>query len=339
MIRILSIPTCLVLSFGLAHAAGFPQAEITNGLIKAKLYLPDAAKGYYLGTRFDWSGVIYSLEYQRHNYYGPWFDGRDPKIRDFSYVGAQIIAGPCSAITGPVDEFQAMGFDDAKPGGTFLKIGVGALRKDDRPYTQYSLYEIANQGKWTVRKRRDSVEFTHVLSDAPSGYGYVYRKTVRLIAGKPEMALEHSLKNTGKRTIRGTVYNHNFLTLDKQPPGPDFTISVPYQIQTSRPPNKDLAEIRGARIVYLKTLQDRDVVSTPVQGFGASAGDHEIRIENSKVGAGMRIVGDRPLSNNSLWSIRTVLAIEPFVALDSPPGGEFSWKTTYEYYTLPATGR
>ncbi len=339
MLRILSIPTCLALACGLAQAADPPQAEITNGQIKAKLYLPDAANGYYRGTRFDWSGVVYSLEYQGHNYYGPWFDGRDPKIRDYTYVGPQLIAGPCSAITGPAEEFQAMGWDDAKPGGTFLKVGVGALRKDDRPYASFTLYEIANQGKWTVRKRRDSVEFTHVLSDAPSGYGYVYRKTVRLIPGKPEMVLEHSLKNTGKRALQGTVYNHNFLTLDRQPTGPDFTLSVPYQIQTSRPPNKELAEVRGDRVVYLKTLQDGDVATTPVRGFGTSAGNHQIRIENTKLGAGMRIVGDRPLSNNSLWSIRRVLAIEPFIALDIPPGGEFSWNTTYEYYTLPATGR
>ena len=35
-----------------------PQVEITNGLIKARLYLPDANNGYYRATRFDWSGII-----------------------------------------------------------------------------------------------------------------------------------------------------------------------------------------------------------------------------------------------------------------------------------------
>jgi len=33
--------------------ADFPQAEISNGLIKAKLLLPDAQSGYYQYTRFD----------------------------------------------------------------------------------------------------------------------------------------------------------------------------------------------------------------------------------------------------------------------------------------------
>src|SRR5262245_8293430 len=41
-----------------------PQAEISNGVLKAQFYLPDAQKGFYRGTRFDWSGVIGSLEFK-----------------------------------------------------------------------------------------------------------------------------------------------------------------------------------------------------------------------------------------------------------------------------------
>lgn len=328
---------CLGLALPALHGADYPQAEISNGAIRAKLYLPEVKSGFYQGTRFDWSGVIFSLEYKGHNYYGPWFDRREQNVRDFTYVGNEIVAGPCSAVTGPADEFQTpLGFDEAKAGDTFVKIGVGALKKTAGNYSAYALYEIVNPGKWTVRKRGDSIEFTQALTDPGSGYAYVYKKTVRLAKGKPVMTLEHRLKNTGKRAIKSTVYNHNFLTLDKRSPGPDFTIEVPYQIQSRRPPNKDLAEIRGNRIVYLKTLENRDTVATPVLGFGETAKDHEIRIENAKAGAGMRIVGDRPLSNNALWSIRSVLAMEPFVALAIEPGAEFSWKTTYEYYTLPA---
>jgi hypothetical protein len=40
-----------------------------------------------------------------------------------------LIAGPCSAITGPADEFGPIGWDDAKAGGKFVKIAVGALRR------------------------------------------------------------------------------------------------------------------------------------------------------------------------------------------------------------------
>jgi hypothetical protein len=329
--------TSLGLSIGLLPAADHPSAEIANGQIRARIYLPDASKGFYRGTRFDWSGVVYSLQYKGHEYYGPWFQKTDPKVRDFVYEGPDIVAGPCSAITGPVDEFRPLGWEAAKPGGVFLKIGVGALRKpDDAKYDNYRLYEIADPGKWTIRKHRDSIEFIQDLADPASGYGYLYRKTLRLAKGRPEMVLEHSLKNTGTRAIETTAYNHNFLVLDRQPPGPGMVITVPFQIQSRRPPNKELAEIRGNQIVYLKTLEDRDVVTTPLQGFGDSPGDSEIRIESAKLGAGMRITADRPLASESLWSIRSVMAMEPFVSLSIAPGAEFTWKSTYTYYTLPA---
>jgi hypothetical protein len=321
-------------SIGHLGAADFPSAEIKNGQISAKIYLPELKNGFYQGTRFDWSGVLYSLQFQGHDYYGPWFNKTDAGVHDFIYSGPDIIAGPCSAITGPVNEFGPLGYDDAKPGGHFIKIGIGALRKPDgAAYDNYHLYEIADGGQWKITKTAASVEFIQTLADA--SYGYVYRKTVQLADGKPVMVIEHHLKNTGSRAVHTNVYNHNFLVLDKQPPGPGFVITVPFPIATSEPPNKTLAEIRGSQIVYTKTLTGEDVVATPIEGFGTSANDHQIRIENSTLDVGMKIKTDRPLAKEGLWSIRTVIAMEPFVAIDIEPGHEFSWTTEYEYYLLP----
>jgi len=319
-------------------AADIPQAEITNGELRVKLYLPDARQGYYRGTRFDWSGVIAALEYKGHNYYGPWYNRIDPRVHDFQYEGAEIVASTCSGITGPVEEFQtnhsALGFDEAKVGGTFIKIGVGVLRKDSAEYSYVKQYEIVDTGKWAVKTHGDSFEFAQELTESTTGYGYIYRKTVRLVAGKPEMVLEHSLKNTGRRAIHSSVYNHNFLVLDHQPPGPDFSLTLPYQIHSPQPPHKDLAAIRGNQVVYLKALANQDVVSTPMLGFSDSPKDNTIRIENRRVGAGMLIRGNRPLSHMNLWSIRTALAVEPFVAMTIEPGNEFTWEVSYQYYTL-----
>ena len=52
------------------------------------------------------------------------------------------------------------------------------------------------------------------------------------------------------------------------------------------------------------------------------------------MGAGMLIRGNRPLSHLNLWSIRTVLAVEPFIAITIDPGSEFTWEVAYQYYTL-----
>ncbi len=66
----------------------------SNGLITARILLPDAQKGFYRGTRFDWSGGAHSLAYRGQEFYGPWFDKTSASVRDFAYDGEHIIAGP-----------------------------------------------------------------------------------------------------------------------------------------------------------------------------------------------------------------------------------------------------
>jgi hypothetical protein len=319
----------------LAVAEDYPSAEISSSDLQVKLYLPDSKQGFYRATRFDWSGLISSLVYRGHEYYGQWFRRVDPKVRDFAYEGSDIVASPCTAALGPAEEFvsdgnQPLGYRDAKAGGTFVKIGVGALRKpDDSNYNRFALYELVDPGKWAVKKTANSIEFTQSLDDPRSGYGYVYRKTISL--SKNEMTIAHSLKNTGTKPIETSVYNHNFLRIDGAAPGPDYTITVPFAIQSNRPPNADLAEIRGNQILYKKILDNQDRVATPIQGFGSDAKDFDVRIENRNSGAGLRMTGDQPLQSESLWSIRAVLAVEPFVNVHAAPGEEFSWILKYAY--------
>jgi hypothetical protein len=330
------VPIMMTILSALPALGDAPQVQISNDLLQVKIYLPDAKNGFYRGTRFDWSGVVADLEYAGHSYYGPWFTKTDPEVSDFVYRDADIVAGPCSAITGPVEEFGVLGYEEAKAGGSFLKIGVGILRKpDDAPYTQYRLYEIVNGGKWSVTKSADGVEFTQELHDSATGYGYVYRKKISLVAGKPEMAIAHSLKNTGTRPLHTSVYDHNFLVLDKQPTGTGFSISFPFAVSADPPPDKEMAAVEKNRILYRKNLVGKDTVYFAIEGFGKGAEDYKVHIENTDVKAGMIISGDRPLDKMSLWSIRSIIAVEPFVDISLEPGNQSTWKYDYAYYTLP----
>jgi hypothetical protein len=314
--------------------AAAPTAEISNGQVRARLYLPDAQRGFYRSTRFDWSGVISSLQYKGHEFYAPWFTKTDPAVRDFIYKDADIVASAQSAMVGPAEEFsRPQGYAEAKSGGTFVKIGVGVLRKsDDSGYSAYNTYDLVDPGKWGVNRKTDRVEFVQEVADPSSGYGYAYRKTVRLTPGKPELTIAHSLRNTGRLPLQTHQYNHNFLVLDRTPTGPDFRIAVPFAIRTARPPNPAVAEIRGNEIVYLKALQGEDRVSLGIQGFGTEAKDYDVRVENVKTGAGFRVTSDRPVANLSLWSIRSVISMEPFVDVTTEPGATTSWTYTYTYF-------
>jgi hypothetical protein len=218
---------------------------------------------------------------------------------------------------------------------------VGVLRKpqDGDGYNRFRLYEIVDPGTWKVQTTRNSIEFTHDVMDPSTGYGYRYQKTIQLAQGRPEMVMEHKLKNTGKRSIASSVYNHNFLVLDGQPPGPDFTLKMPFEIKTKRAPDNALAEVRGNQIAYLKALREKDTVFTQLEGFGPTAADYRFTIENKKAGAGLKITGDRPLSSVVLWSIRSVLSLEPFIAMKIEPDQEFTWKYTYNYYLIDGNGK
>ena len=83
------------------------------------------------------------MKFNDHEYFGQWFPKYDPKLHD--------------AIMGPVEEFvyneSAVGYDEAKAGGEFVRIGVGALRKpDETKFQRFKTYDIVDTGKWTVRK-------------------------------------------------------------------------------------------------------------------------------------------------------------------------------------------
>src|SRR5690606_17914423 len=95
------------------QAADHPEAEITNGLLTARMYLPDPVAGYYRSTRFDWSGAIYSLRHAGHEYYGVWYDRIDPEVVNWVFEGEEVVSGLASALAGPVNEFQTpLGWDD-----------------------------------------------------------------------------------------------------------------------------------------------------------------------------------------------------------------------------------
>lgn len=311
----------------LAPAAdSVPEATISNGSLKARFYLPDAHRGYYRGTRFDWAGVIPSLEFKGHNYFGVWFDKYDPKLHD--------------AITGPVEEFYfqdaALGWAEAKPGETFVRIGVGVLRKpaDAQKFDRFHTYDVVDGGKWTVKPHRGSIEFHHVLADKASGYSYDYHKIVRLAAeAKPEMVIEHVLKNTGVNVIETDVYNHNFFVIDGQQTGPDLAVTFPFDPKSLRDMG-GLAELRGRELAYKRIVGQDEHVMTEIAGYGEALSDHSFKVENRKTGAGVRVSGDHPMSKLLFWCGWKVLSPENYVTMKIEPGKEFKWTVRYEFYTL-----
>lgn len=301
-------------------APGAPAVRISNGLVTAILYLPDPARGYYRGTRFDWSGAIADLQAGGHSYFGRWFPTYDPKRHD--------------AISGPVHEFvDGQGFDAAPIGGTFVKIGVGVLRKPAEPIRGFPTLQIVDGGKWSTRVRKDAVDFMHEVSDPASGYGYRYTKTVALTPGKRQLTLTHRIESTGRNPLDSEMYDHNFFVLDGQGSGPDVEVRFPFTLEPFNVTGENAIEVRGRQLNYLRLIEKS--ARMQLKGFGPTPADYDIRVENKRTGAGVRVTADRPLSDFVFWTSPRTTCPEAYIHVHADRGRPMGWKITYDFYSLP----
>jgi len=300
-----------------------PRASISNGLISAVVLLPDAKNGYYRGSRFDWSGVVGCLTYRGHNYFGAWFPKYDPTRHD--------------SITGPVEEFRASdgdsapGYDQAKPGGMFVKPGVGLMRRiDERPFNFAAPYPLVDGGKWTVHTEKRQVVFHQVLN-TQIGVSYVYQKKLRLNTSQPVLVIEHELKNTGSEAIDMQVYNHDFFMLDGAPTGPGMGVRFPFVPRSDRPLENG-AHIEGNQIMFDRELKEGESSFAEITGYGNRSPDFDFVVEDSNSGIGVEESGDTPLSRVFFWSIRTTICPEAYLHIRVEPGHTARWEIRYRFY-------
>jgi hypothetical protein len=306
-------------------ANSFPKAVISNGLVQAVVYLPNARNGYYRASRFDWSGVVPCLTYKGHTYFGAWFDRYDPLLN--------------YSIAGPVEEFRSsdgvssLNYDEAKPGEEFVKPGVGVLRRiNDSPYDFTFTYPIVDGGKWTVRVKQSEVIFTQRLRST-LGIAFIYEKTLKLDKHEPVLILKHRFINTGIKTIDSEVYNHDFFMLDAAPTGPGIVVHFPFEPKASRLLGPR-AKIDGRDIVYLQELGPEltQMVTSPLTGFSQSPSDYDIKVEDQRTGVGVEQTADVPMSELNYWSIRTTICPEAFTRVKVQPGETTRWNIRYRFY-------
>ncbi len=310
-----STPDCAA-----AAAVDVPRAVISNGVVKAVIYLPDSTRGYYRSTRFDWSGVIGCLSANGHTYFGPWFPRYDPLLND--------------SISGPVEEFKpeegAIGYNAAEAGDLFVKVGVGVLRRvDDKPYSSYFTYPIVDSGTWKSHATHTGVEFTQELK-SPTGVAYTYRKQLELAKGAAGLSLQHELTNRGTAPLEMDVYNHNFVVLDNTPTGPDTAVRFTFHPEPEHAlPNGGV--IRGNELTYTSELQPKQTVNSVLTGYSDKVSDYDFTVENRRTHVGIRQTADHPLSHLNFWSIRTVVCPEGYIHLSIAPGQTARWTIRYTF--------
>lgn len=301
----------------------FPQKVIANEALKLTVYLPDAEKGYYRGTRFEWSGLVARAEFQGRTVFGPFREAYDATNHD--------------NVLGPAEEFDLEGpppgYAEAKVGETFVKIGVGAIEKvEEKKYGFWNRYKIADGGKWTVTSGKDWVAFRHELA-GPRGWAYVYTKRIGLAPGKAAFTIDHALKNTGTKAIETLHYCHNFVTIDSDPVGPLYRITFPFDLRATA--FRGTAELKGGNLVIAEELKG-DTLWVAFDGGTGKVEDNQVTITDRRTGTGVKITGDQAPAMWRFYAERTAACPEPFVRIQVAPDAEKTWQSTYEFFVEPA---
>ncbi len=312
-----------------------PEIVLTNRIIKAWVLLPDAVHGYYRGPRFDGSGIVRRVEYQDHVYFDrllrPDMPVGDPKNHESGAIGTASEFGL---------DIPPLGYDEAKPDGSFLKIGVGELQRIDRePYGFWKPYPHVKPGKWHMSRRpvtgaAQQICFRQEVI-GPRYWSYDYETVVGLpYPDRPEVHISRRLHNSGKKMIRTEHYVHNFMGIDQTPIGPDYRLEFPFASVATHPFDPVVVDLRVVSSAKRETIiRFHNTPQVDIYGelgsIPKSASGNAAVLVNEATGAGIRVAGDHGPSTIHIWGTSRVLCPELFVPIVLAPGQTMNWSIRY----------
>jgi len=256
--------------FSLANAATptyYSNATLTSkdGNLEVVVYLPigikQGEKPYYVSSRFEHGSMIGSIKRKAwHNVDGEvvekdhyLFGGNLWRIPHNSYFPESGIGLASEFGVGDDGAFcyfrcgwngvnditnGLLGYDEARLGEPFLKIGVGALIKgicthcdSTENYKFNSPYEFAELPKWTILEVNQYV--VSMETEARVGdYGYRLHKDI--VLQNDELLITSILTNLGTQAFSTAWYSHNFFTCDDVPVGKDYSVDLQIRGQRGR---------------------------------------------------------------------------------------------------------
>ena len=165
---------------------------IENGGMRVEIVNPENAKDKHFSTRFSHAGYITKIAVEGE-------EKLSRAVEEFHPFHGE----------GFPDEFEKpLGYNEAKTGDLFVKIGVGAEKKrEEKPYTNWDMHEVAMPAETVAKKIENGYAF--IQNFAFNGYEYYYEKKITVENGK--IKISHFLKNTGLKNIDTLWYSHAFL--------------------------------------------------------------------------------------------------------------------------------
>jgi len=295
--------------------------ELRNEHAALLVMCPVDSAGFNVASRFDRAGmVVAARSADGSSYFGPIVDPQqhDPTIDDH--------------VAGTAGEFgrdAPLGYEQADPGDTFVKIGVGVLRRvNDKPYFFRDNYPLVDAGQWEIESGGDRLTMTQTL-DGPGGWSYVYRTRVELLENEAGFAIHRTLTNTGDQRFVTDHYCHNFIVLDGQPISPDYRLELtPRHVVAEDRKVAGWVSFDGHHLRLTHPLTSGRALWLPLQ---YSATDDDRWRAAVTIGQSGVVCEQEPAPDRVVVYVKDpYMSVEPFIDIDLEPGRSMTWTARYE---------
>jgi hypothetical protein len=252
-----------------------------------------------------------------------WIETRGPRFDTTAAIVSVRVDGKEFLTEGGLaDEFNPKwisppGFDQAKPGEPFLKIGVGVLlRKSEWRYFfghRYAVKQLAEvehmaglpEGVIGFRQRCDS----------QLGWGYDYEKNYAVDAATRTLVIRYRMENTGEKPFTIEQYTHNwFAFAAPKEAGVSHTLHTPFVLDEGLSVPGPLPDP-----IYRMAEQT------------TSAAANRVRLQNASDGRWVEFTGDFAVSRFALAVDANTFSAEVFGRWALPPGATVTWSRTYRF--------
>lgn len=372
------------------HALASFYANVTlksnDDDLSVVIYLPNTIKpserAYYLSSRFDWGSMIGSITRKRtnpntgdketHTLYGTkqWRLPHDPFWAESgvglaSEFGVGTDGSLCNFMCGWNQNNEVtngvLGYQEAKSGESFLKIGVGELIKGScstcdsaEDYKFNSPYQFARPPVWTMEKgdKSNAIVLSHeaVLEDKQLGY----RLEKHITLNDDQLLVKSVLTNLGSSPFSTAWYSHHFFTCDSHPAqkgySADFDLASTngeYREPTTwswSTPLENYASVyvhhfpggeEAVRVKMERGVESKVRIKAEFEKDEDSKGEFTLRACNTKIKETIPEVGDGT-SGISMYAYNLYIesgtfSPEPQILLHLQPGESTSWTQQIDF--------
>ncbi len=235
---------------------------------------------------------------------------------------------------GLMNEFDIdgpFGFNEAKAGEYFHKIGVGVLLKEeDLPYDFFRHYPQEPLNYSVLLKDSDQIQFS-AKSKTIREMAYEYTKKIS-VSGN-QLVIEYKLLNTGTVFFETTEYCHNFMAVNRRGIDAAYELKLKGSIQPDKfkeSENLNILDIRQNEISW-KSIPEGDFFVSGLINNEVCTG-WSIGHDLEKVGVSESV--DFKCYQMNLWGNAHVVSPELFHKIKLQPNQKHIWHRSYTFYNL-----